>query len=121
MNPQLNSRQLSARYLSYIIGFILSVVTTLIAYICVVNHIWPMQTLVFIVMGLGVLQLIIQLVFFLHIGRGSRLKLITFVFAAIMILIVVVGSIWIMYNLNYNMMHMTPSQMQLYMQHNEGI
>ena len=80
-----------------------------------------MQTLVYIVLGVAVLQLVVQLVFFLHIGRGSALKAVTFAFAILVVLIVVVGSIWIMNNLNYSMMRMSPDQMQLYMHHNEGI
>jgi len=66
-------------------------------------------------------QLIVQMVFFLHIGRGSHWKAVTFVFTAIFVLIVVVGTIWIMNNLNYNMMDMSPTEMQQYMEHNEGI
>jgi cytochrome o ubiquinol oxidase operon protein cyoD len=72
-------------------------------------------------MGLAVMQLVIQVVFFLHIGRGSRLKLVTFGFALLIILIVVVGSIWIMNNLNYNMMHMTHDEMEIYLKQHEGI
>lgn len=121
MRPKLESRHSPARYISYVVGFVLSILTTLIAYLFVVNHVWPMQTLIYVVMGLAVIQLIVQSVFFLHIGRGSRWKLMTFIFALIFILIVVVGSIWIMNNLNYNMMDMTPAQMDTYMQQHEGI
>jgi cytochrome o ubiquinol oxidase operon protein cyoD len=71
--------------------------------------------------GIAVVQLVIQAVFFLHIGRGSRLKLVTFVFAILIVLIVVVGSIWIMNNLDYGMMKMSPDQMNVYMKQHEGI
>ena len=117
----LETRHDEARYKSYIIGFILSVAATLIAYFFVVNHLWPKEMLTYIVLGIAVVQLVIQAVFFLHIGRGSRLKLVTFLFAILVVLVIVVGSLWIMHNLDYNMMHMTPDQMQLYMHQNEGI
>ena len=38
-----------------------------------------------------------------------------------MVLIVVIGSLWIMHNLNYNMMHMSPQEQLQYMHDNEGI
>lgn len=117
----LESRNDEVRYISYVVGFILSVVATLIAYLFVVNHLWPKETLMYIVLGIAVLQLIIQAVFFLHIGRGGQLKLVTFIFSILVVLIVVVGSVWIMDNLNYNMMQMSPDQMQVYMKQHEGI
>lgn len=119
--PQLETRQDEVRYISYIVGFILSVAATLIAYFFVVNHLWPKETMTYIVLGIAVLQLIIQIVFFLHIGRGSHLKLVTFIFGILFVLMVVVGSVWIMDNLNYNMMQMSPDQMKVYMQQHEGI
>jgi len=119
--PLLETRHDEVRYTSYVVGFILSVIATLIAYFFVVNHLWPKEMLMYVVLGIAVLQLIIQAVFFLHIGRGSRLKLVTFVFAIIIVLIIVVGSIWIMHNLDYNMMQMSPDQMNMYMHQHEGI
>lgn len=110
-----------AKYISYIIGFILSVITTLIAYFLVVNNMLPQQALIITVLAIAVVQLIVQLIFFLHLGRGNTWKLVTFIFAIIVVLVVVVGSLWIMYNLDYNMMQMTPEQMELYMKSNEGI
>lgn len=123
MKPRihLDSRNSQSRYISYVVGFILSILITLAAYIVVVKHLWPMQTLVYIILGIGVVQLVVQLVFFLHIGRGSKWKFITFIFAILVVLIVVVGTIWIMNHLNYNMMQMSPDQMELYMHQNEGI
>jgi len=119
--PLLETRHDEARYISYVVGFVLSVVATLIAYLFVVNHLWPKEILTYFVLGIAVIQLAIQAVFFLHIGRGSRLKFVTFVFAILIVLIVVIGSIWIMNNLDYNMMHMSPDQMNMYMHQHEGI
>jgi len=123
MKPRLklDSRHDETRYISYVVGFILSVAATLIAYLFVVNHLWPKEILTYIVIGIAVVQLAIQAVFFLHIGRGSHARLVTFLFAILIVLVVVVGSIWIMNNLDYNMMQMSPEQMQIYMHQNEGI
>lgn len=117
----LEHRHSPVPYISYVIGFVLSIIATFVAYFFVVHHLWPKDMLVYVVLVIAVIQLVTQMVFFLHIGRGSHWKLITFSFTVLVVLIVVVGSIWIMNNLNYNMMRMTPEQMNQYMQHNEGI
>lgn len=111
----------SSRYVSYIIGLVLSIITTLVAYFLVVYEILPKQALIYSVLGVAIVQLVVQLVFFLHLGRGQRWKLVTFIFALLVIVIVVVGSLWIMANLDYNMMQMSPEQMEDYMKANEGI
>ena len=119
--PTLDSRHDETRYSSYVVGLVLSVAATLIAYFFVVNHLWPKEMLIYIVMGIAVVQLAIQAVFFLHIGRGSHLKLVTFLFALLIVIVVVAGSIWIMHHLDYNMMNMNHDEMQMYMHENEGI
>lgn len=107
--------------MSYVIGFVLSIITTLLAYYFVVNNLWPKEILVFIILGIAVVQLIVQMVFFLHIGHGSRWKAATFYLTVLMILILVVGTVWIMHNLDYNMMQMSPEEMTQYMHENQGI
>lgn len=119
--PQLEHRHSPTPYISYVVGFVLSVITTLIAYFFVVNELWPKDVLVYIVLGIAVVQLIVQMVFFLHIGRGSRWKGLTFVFTIVIVLILVVGSVWVMDNLNYNMMEMSPDEMKQYMSENQGL
>lgn len=108
-------------YRSYVLGFVLSVVTTLVAYFLVVNSVLPTQALVYTVLVIAVAQLIVQVIFFLHVGRGSRWKLITFIFTILVVAIVVVGTVWVMNHLNHEMMDMTPDQQKQYMSENEGI
>lgn len=92
---------------SYIIGFILSIILTILPYYMVVNHLFEREALLGAIVILAILQLLVQLIFFLHLGDESkpRWNLITFVFAIIVVGVVVFGSIWIMNNLDYNMMH----------------
>lgn len=92
---------------SYVIGFILSIVLTLLAYILVVNHILEGALLVAVIVGLAIIQLFVQLFFFLHLGKESkpRWNLLMFSFALSVVIIIVFGSLWIMNNLDYNMMH----------------
>ncbi|RWZ78894.1 MAG: cytochrome o ubiquinol oxidase subunit IV [Candidatus Microsaccharimonas sossegonensis] len=119
--PKLETRHDAVGYTSYVVGFILSIVATLTAYGFVVNRLLPKGMLIYFVIGVAVVQLIIQTVFFLHIGRGSRFKFIIFVFAMLIVFILAIGSVWIMNNLNSNMMQMTPDQMKAYMYENQGI
>ena len=59
-----------------------------------------------VVLVSAVVQILVHLVCFLHMNTSSeeRWNLVAFVFTALIIAILVVGSIWIMWNLNQNMM-----------------
>lgn len=108
-------------YVSYIVGFVLSVVTTLAAYLLVVNQVGSKEVLIYAILGIAVVQLVVQMIFFLHLGRGSKWKAITFYFTLMVVFVIVVGTIWIMNNLDYNMMHMNPEEVKEYMHENQGI
>lgn len=89
---------------SYIIGFILSLVFTFIPYFMVVNQVITGTSLLVMILGCAVIQMLIQIVFFLHLGRGPQ-ALYNIAFFAMTIgtiLIVVGGSVVIMENLHYN-------------------
>lgn len=90
---------------NYIIGFILSVVLTLIPFFVVMHSNLLKDTLFAVIVITAVLQLIVQLVCFLHLGSNpeERWNLISFIFTAIVIVLLVGLSIWIMWSLNANM------------------
>lgn len=90
---------------SYVIGFILSLIFTFIPYYLVVNHKISGTALLVTIMGFAVIQAIIQITFFLHLGRGPKpnWNLFFFISTVGIILIVVGGSIVIINNLHYNM------------------
>lgn len=112
---------------SYSLGFGLSVILTLVAYLVVKDHVdshhqaFSHKFLVPYLLGLAVIQLLVQLIFFLHLARESkpRWNLVVLVFAVMVVGIVVGGSIWIMDNLNYNTM--SPSQTDNHILHDEGV
>lgn len=111
-------------YMKYLVGFCLSILTTFIAYFLVVKE-WAMgMTLVWFLGGLALMQLFVQLYYFLHLGeeKKPRLRTLAFWFMTIILAIIVGGSVWIMYHLNYNMVHFTPEQKDQYMQtqYNKG-
>jgi cytochrome o ubiquinol oxidase operon protein cyoD len=88
------------------IGFVMSVVLTVAAYRIAINHELTGSLLTMTIVGFAFLQALIQLVFFLHLGLESKphWSLITFLFTVLVILIVIGGSLWIMNNLDYNLM-----------------
>ena len=106
-----------ATFKSYLTGFILSVILTLAAYFAVTNH---ASNALLIILALAVVQLVVQLVFFLHLNQGSdrHWNLTVFFSTVSIILILVIGSIWIMNHLNYNM---TPGDMNTYMLKSENM
>ena len=105
---------------SYIIGFIFSILFTLAAYFLVVNQSLSGGLLIAAILGLAIIQLFVQLLYFLHMGKEPKpyWNLTVFISFVGIILIIVIGSLWIMYHLNY---HMTPTNMNSYMLQEEGI
>jgi cytochrome o ubiquinol oxidase subunit IV len=90
----------------YVTGFILSVICTLIPYYLVVNKTVSGNNLLAVIVGFASVQVLIQIFFFLHLGRGPKpLYNIAFFAATVGIIGVVIGgSLFIMNNLNYNML-----------------
>lgn len=88
-------------YQSYVIGFALSITFTLISFYLVAFAAQPPKTLYLIVGLLAVFQFLVQVVFFLHLNPRSNASwnLISFLFTILMAIVLVVGSMWIMYNL----------------------
>lgn len=111
----------------YIAGYLASLLLTVGAFWFAQQHVtsshmaYPHKVLVPILLGLAIIQLFVQLFSFLHLGRESkpRMNLYALLFAVMVVVIIVGGSLWIMQNLNYHMM--TPSETQMYMHNHEGI
>ncbi|WP_024870957.1 cytochrome o ubiquinol oxidase subunit IV [Tolumonas lignilytica] len=91
---------------SYITGFILSVILTVIPFWLVMSPSLPKPTILMIIVGFALVQILVQLGYFLHMNTKSDegWNMISFVFTVLIIAIVVVGSLWIMFHLNTNMM-----------------
>lgn len=91
---------------SYGIGFILSVILTLIPFGLVMYPTLPKSITLLIVVAFAVIQVLVHLVYFLHLDRSAaqRNNVIAFVFAAIVIALLVGLSIWIMFSIHTFMM-----------------
>lgn len=97
---------------SYAVGLILSLVMTALAFgVVMTQAVSPDMRLPAIVV-LCVLQLLVQLVYFLHLGshQDQRANTAIFICTGFLIIIVVAGSLWVMHNANVNMM---PVQMSI--------
>lgn len=103
--------------LRYWIGFVTSLVLTLGAYILASGRIVSGIELIIVLGGLALVQMLVQLVFFLHLADETRprFRLVSFGFMTIILVIVVAGSLWIMYHLNRNMMDMNSREKDSYM------
>jgi cytochrome o ubiquinol oxidase operon protein cyoD len=93
---------------TYIIGFGLSLFLTFLAFGAEEQHVlsdhqYPTHEFLFpFLIGLALLQLLVQLICFLHVGRETkpRWNLLALVFAFIVVGILVGGTLWIMHNLD---------------------
>jgi len=102
---------------SYVLGFALSIILTLIPYTLVVKHALSRGNLFVIIVLSALAQLVVQLKFFLHLNFSPRQRenLLSFVFTAIIVIVIVFGSIWIIHDLNYYMMDPIMDQHQMQM------
>ena len=100
---------------SYVIGLLLSLMLTLTSFGLVAMHLdknseahLMSNTGLFLsIMVLALLQLFVQVVCFLRLNasREGRWELMPFIFTILIVGVLIAGSLWIMYNLNYNMMN----------------
>ena len=91
---------------SYLTGFILSVVLTLVAFGLVVGHAVPSHLAIPGIAVLALVQVMIHLYYFLHMdtSEAGRWNLTSF-FLAVMVAVILIGdTAWIMVNIAMNMM-----------------
>ena len=90
---------------TYIKGFVFSVIITTVAFILVGSKVLPPLGSCIAVAILALIQLFVQLVYFLHLSTDSeaRWNLVSAVFAVMVVAIILAGTLWIMFDL-YTMM-----------------
>ena len=95
---------------SYLIGFLLSVVLTALAFWLAMSGVLATSATALIVVALAVVQILVHTVYFLHVNTRSEggWTLIALVFTAVIVVIVIAGSLWIMFHLHGNMMPAAP-------------
>jgi len=92
---------------SYLTGFALSVVLTAIPFWLVMSGaLGNNQVTALVIMGFAFVQVIVHMIFFLHLDTRSEggWNMLALIFTLVLVAIVLIGSLWVMYHMNLNMM-----------------
>lgn len=103
----------------YLTGFVLAAILTIIPFWLVMGHVIDSTVItIIIVLGLGATQIVVHMIYFLHLDTKSESgwNMLAFIFTIVLVVIVLGASIWVMYNENANMMPMSPQ----YSHHPQG-
>jgi cytochrome o ubiquinol oxidase subunit IV len=119
--PVRGREQMLSAFVVYTTGFVLAVILTAISFWAAnTTLLWPSG----VPLGLAVLaiaQMGVHLVFFIHITTGpdNTNNVLALAFGVLIVMVVLIGSLWIMTDLNANMMPpgMPPEMMNLHLQH----
>ena len=105
----------------YIIGYVLSLVATLNTFAFVVMSGSYSETMLISSLALlAVLQIIIQIIFFIHLGNEDKPRWNSLAFFTMLLVVscIVGGSLWVMRGLDYNM---SGHEAETYIIQDEGI
>jgi len=93
---------------SYLIGFFLSVVLTALPFGLVMTGSLEHDMIVPVCFAFAAVQIVVHLVYFLHMNTKSSRTWngAAFLFTLVILLILLVGTLWVMHNMNLNMMVM---------------
>lgn len=92
---------------TYITGFVLSVILTAIPFWLVMGNVFKnSSTAAFVLLAIGAVQIVVHMVYFLHMNTKSEggWSMLAMLFTIMMVVIVLSGSLWVMYHMNQNMM-----------------
>jgi cytochrome o ubiquinol oxidase subunit IV len=106
--PGVEEHESTASYLSYTVGLALAVAATIASFIVSqTNLLWPPGIPVGLIV-LALAQIGVHLVFFLHLGSGSDStnNILALAFGVLIVFLIIAGSVWIVANLNSNMIPM---------------
>ena len=91
----------------YVIGFVASVILTAIPFWLVMSGALADKTLTgLIITGFAAVQIVVHMIFFLHMNARAEggWNMLALLFTVVIVVIVLTGSLWVMYHLNANMM-----------------
>ena len=98
----------AGRWPIYTIGYVLAVILTVASFAMATTHLLTPASLVAALFVLAVGQMLVHLIFFLHIttAPAHKTNILAIVLTLLIITLVVIGSLWIMSQLNQHMMPM---------------
>ena len=90
----------------YTIGFILALILTAIPFWLVMAKVLPPGTTGFVLVGFAAVQVVVHMVYFLHMNSTSEggWNMMALILTIVLLVIVLSGSLWVMHNMNANMM-----------------
>jgi cytochrome o ubiquinol oxidase subunit IV len=98
---------------SYMTGFVLSVILTAIPFWLVMGEVLndTLKTSI-VIMALAAVQIVVHMIYFLHMNTKSEggWTFMALAFTLTLVVITLVGSIWVMYHMDQNMMPMSPHE-----------
>lgn len=97
----------------YVIGFVLSVILTAIPFWLVMTKPFPVTLTAGLVVAFAAVQMVVHMIFFLHMNgkQEGGWTLMAMLFTIVLVVIMLTGSLWVMYHLNTNMMPMSHEMM----------
>jgi len=99
----------------YVTGFVLAVILTAIPFWLVMGDVLADSTATALaIMALAVVQIIVHMVYFLHMNTKSEggWTMLALIFTVVLVVITLSGSLWVMYHLNHNMMPVSAHDMR---------
>jgi cytochrome o ubiquinol oxidase operon protein cyoD len=97
----------------YMTGFVLSVILTAVPFWLVMGDVLgdTLRTSI-LIMALAAVQIVVHMIYFLHMNTKSEggWTFLALVFTLTLVVITLVGSIWVMYHMDQNMMPMSPHE-----------
>lgn len=90
---------------AYMTGLVLCVILSIAAFLLVGKQLLSGAELYIALSALALIQLFVQVICFLRLNASAegQWNLMPFLFTLVVVMILVAGSLWIMYNLNYYM------------------
>ncbi|PJE79470.1 Cytochrome bo(3) ubiquinol oxidase subunit 4 [invertebrate metagenome] len=90
----------------YAVGFILSVILTAIPFAVVLGKLLASAGTIIVILLCAIVQIVVHLVFFLHMNGTAEQywNRLSAVFVVLVVVILIIGSVWIMEHLHHNMM-----------------
>lgn len=104
---------------SYIIGFSASLLLTLVSFSLVIAGKFSNRTIVISIVALALTQAAVQLRYFLKLGYEAkpRWETVIFCFMMVILLVIAIGSLWIMSDLDDRLMSDLMMDMQAHHEH----
>ena len=99
----------------YLTGFLLSVALTAVPFWLVMGKvIGNPGFLALVILAFAAVQIVVHMVYFLHMNAQSEggWTMLALIFTLVLVVIVLSGSLWVMYHLDQNMMPVSVQQMR---------